>query len=66
MIQRVFDMFVYNWNTDINDSIRAKCYIFYAVFRFQPYLNWKNIDKTRVALSRFRVLAYRLEVESGR
>ena len=66
VIQRVFDMFVYNWNTDINDSIRARCYILYADFSFQPYFNWINIDKTRVALSRVRVSAYRLEVESGR
>jgi len=58
--------FVYNWNTDINDSTRARCYILYADFRFQPYLNWINIDKTRVALSLLRVSAYRLEIETGR
>ena len=59
-------MFVQNWNTDINDSIRARCYILYANFRFQSYLNLNNIEIFRVALSRFRVSAHRLEVETGR
>ena len=53
-------MFVHNWNTDINDSTRARCYILYADVRFQPYLNLTNIEKYRVALSRFRVPAHRL------
>ena len=59
-------MFVQNWNTDINDSTRTRCYILYADFRFQPYLNLINIENFRVALSRFRVLAHRLELETGR
>ena len=42
-------MSVHNWNTDINDSIRAWCYILYADFRFQPYLNLINIEKIHVA-----------------
>ena len=58
--QRVFDMFVQNWNTDINDSTRTRCYILYADFRFQPYLYLINIEKNRVALSCFRVSAHRL------
>ena len=37
-----FYMFVQNWNTDINNSTRARCYILYADFRFQPYLNLIN------------------------
>jgi len=45
----VFDMSVHNWNTDINDLIRARCYILYADFRFQPYLNLINIEKNHVA-----------------
>ena len=64
--QRVFGMCVRNWNTDINDSIRARCYSVYADFRFQPYLNLINIENIRVALSRFRVSAHRLENETGR
>ena len=65
--QRFFYMFVQNWNTDINDSTRTRCYILYADFyRFQPYLNLINIEKIRVALLCFIVSAHRLEVETGR
>jgi len=46
-----FDMFVHNWNTDINESIHARCYTLYANLRLQPYLNLINIEKNRVALS---------------
>ena len=59
-------MFVQNWNTGINDSTIARCYILYADFRFHPYLNLINIETNQVALSRFRVSAHRLEVETGR
>ena len=59
-----FDMFVQNWNTDINNSTRAKCYTLYAEFRFVPYLNLINIENIRVALSRFRDSVHRLEVET--
>ena len=56
--QRVFYMFVQNWNTDINDPTRVMCYILYA--------NLINIGNNCVELARFRVLAHRLEVETGR
>ena len=36
------------------------------ILGFQPYLNLINIEQFRVALSRFRVSAHRLEVETGR
>jgi len=38
-------MFVHNWNTDINDSIHARCYMLYAELRFLPYLNLINIER---------------------
>jgi len=53
-------------SNDINDSTRARCYMLYDDFRFQPYLNLTNIEKNRVALSRFRASAHRQEVETGR
>ena len=43
--QRAFDMFVQNWNTDINNSTRARCYTLYADFRLQSYLILINIEK---------------------
>ena len=65
-VNQVFYMFVQNWNTDINKTTRARCYTLYDDFRFKPYLNLINIEKVRVALSRFRVSAHRLDVETGR
>ena len=59
-------MFVYNWNTDVNDSTCARCYVLYAYFMFPPYLSLINIEKVRVSLSRVRVSAHRLEIETGR
>ena len=38
-------MFVQNWNAYINDFTCARCYILYANFRFQPYLNLIHIEK---------------------
>ena len=64
--QRVFYMFVQNWNTDINDSICVRYYFLYAKFMFQSYLNPINLYNNCVALSRFRVSANRLEVKTGR
>jgi len=57
-------MFVHNWNTEINDSTHARCYILYADLRFQQYLNLINIEKNHIALSHFRVSSHRLEVET--
>ena len=57
-------MFVHNWNSDVNDSTRARCYVVYANFRFQPYLSLINIQKVCVSLSRFRVSVHRLEIET--
>jgi len=31
-------MFVHNWNTDINDSTRARCYIVFTWMSFVPWL----------------------------
>jgi len=64
--QSGFDIFVQNWNTDVNDSTRARCYVLYAYFRFQPYLSLINIERVRVSLSHFRVSAHRLESITGR
>ena len=64
--QRVFDLFVQNWNTDINNSTRARCYILYSNFRFQPYLNLIKTERFRVASSHFKVSAHMLDVETGR
>ena len=64
--QRVFDMFVKNWNVYINDSNRARCYNVYANLRFHPYLNLIHIEQNCVLLSCFRVSAHMLEVETDK
>ena len=58
-------MFTQKWNTDINYSTHARCYVLYAYFKFEPYLSLMNIAKVRVSLSRVRVSAHRLEIETG-
>ena len=64
--QRVIDMFVHNWNTDVNDSTCARWYVLYAEFMFPPCFSLINIEKVCVSLSRFRVSAHRqTEMSSG-
>jgi len=48
--QRVFGMFVQNWNTNKNDSTRARCYNVYANLRFQPYLNLIHIEHVCIVM----------------
>lgn len=64
--QRLTDNFIQNWNSRINDSSRALCYKNLSSFSFKPYLEIVTIKKFRIALSRLRTSAHRLEVESGR
>ena len=66
VLNRELLMFVKNRNAYINDSTRARCFILYGNFRFQPYLNLIHIETNRVLLSCFRVSAHRLEVETGK
>ena len=58
--------FIQNWYSNVNESTRAKSYALYSNFQLQPYLNNINIDKFRIALSRLRLSAHRLEIETGR
>ena len=51
---------------ELNDLTRAITYRLYATFQLQPYLLDVNIAKYRIALSRLRVSAHRLEIEAGR
>ena len=64
--QRIYDNYNQIWNSDLQNSSRAKTYRLYSDFVFQPYLNSIKIDKFRIALTRFRVSAHRLEIEAGR
>jgi hypothetical protein len=59
-------MFLQTWSSEMENTTRGRSYSLYSIFKFQPYLNVVNISKFRIALTRFRVSAHRLEVESGR
>jgi hypothetical protein len=64
--QRVRDNFMQNWQDEINNSTRADCYRLYSNFSFKSYLDTLNICKFRYDLTRFRLSAHRLYIETGR
>lgn len=64
--QRVGDVFRQNWHSRLENSTRARCYIAFADFQYQNYLDVLNITKYRENLSRLRLSSHRLEVEVGR
>jgi hypothetical protein len=59
-------MFLQNWSCEMQNTTRGGSYSLYSSFKFQPYLNVVNVSKFRIALTRLRVSAHRLEVEAGR
>jgi len=64
--QRISDMFLQTWSSEMENTTRGRSYSLYSIFKFQPYLNVVNISKLRIALTRLRVSAHILEVEAGR
>ena len=64
--QRLNDNFIQNWSSRIHDSSRAISYKHISVFGFNPYLEFVNVKKFRIALSRLRMSSHRLAIESGR
>ena len=64
--QRVRDIFVQNWISELDNSSRALFYRSFANFKFQSYLEFISVKKFRVALSKLRVSSHRLECEAVR
>ena len=64
--QRLKDHYCQGWNNELENSSRARMYRLFGNFVYQPYLDLIQVEKFRVALTRFRVSAHRLAVESGR
>ena len=64
--QRVKDNFVQDWHSRLEKSSRARCFLTFANFQYQKYLDVVNIVKYRKNLSRLRLSSHRLEVEVGR
>ena len=63
---RTNDQFIQNWNSQLDNSSRAKTYCLLAKFSFKPYLDIINVKKFRFELTRLRVSSHRLAVETGR
>ena len=54
-------------NYRVSDSTRARFYVNLSNnFEYKPYLDFFNIKKFRIALTKFRVSSHRLSVEVGR
>lgn len=65
--QRIFDNYYQSWYSDINNSPRLQSYcIFKHNFDREIYLECIYERKYLIALSRFRVSAHHLFIESGR
>ena len=63
---RVKDIFIQDWHSRLDNSTRARCFITFAKFQYQQYLDILNIEKYRKSLSKLRLSSHRLEVEVGR
>ena len=65
--QSLYDQFFQGWYSDINLSNKLETIkSLNKVFEFEKYLNCINVDKHRIALSRFRCSAHKLLIEEGR
>ena len=64
--QRLKDIFIQNWSGRFYNSSRALFYRNIACFKFQPYLDICSVNKFRFSLSKLRMSAHRLSIESGR
>ena len=60
------DVLTQDWHSRLENSTRARCFLTFADFKYQEYLDVLNIMKYRKSLSRFRLSSHRLEVEIGR
>lgn len=64
--QRLNDTYIQNWNASIDESSRATTYKLFSDFGFKDYLKIIKIRKFRIALTRLRLSAHRLSIETGR
>ena len=67
VIQTVYDQFCQNWYSEL--ALSSKLDILKTLnkcFNFEKYLSCLNIEKHRIALTRFRCSAHKLMIEEGR
>ena len=64
---RVKDIFIQNWNTELSTITKLDVYRMYKTdFLCENYLNQIGRREYRIALTRLRCSAHKLEVEQGR
>ena len=63
---RVKDIFIQDWHSRLENSLKARFYSTFDNFKYQHYLDCITLDKFRLILSRYRVSSHRLEIEAGR
>ena len=64
--RRLNDKFIQLWNSQLENSSRAKTYTLFTIFSFKSYLDLIYIRKFRTAFTRLRVYSHRLAIETGR
>jgi hypothetical protein len=64
--QRLTDNFIQKWQSELYESSRARTFVLFCNFQLQPYLTSVDVEKYRIAMSRFRMSSHRLRVETGR
>lgn len=64
---RILDIYKQCWYANINNSSRLETYcVFKHDFGLEDYLSIVNINKYRIALTKFRISSHNLEIEIGR
>ena len=65
--QRIFDMYLQKWYSDINNSSRMQTYsLFKHNFELEKYLKLNMEAKYKTAFARFRTSSHNLAIETGR
>lgn len=65
--QRIIDNYLQSWYSEVNNSSRLKSYsIFKHAFDLETYLKILPDGKYKIALTKFRISAHNLMIETGR
>ena len=66
-LERTKHVFVENWHTDLHDKPLLRSYKLYKnEFSSECYLDYINVPKFRISLSKIRASSHDLEIERGR
>ena len=64
--QRIKDIYIQDWDEQLNKLTRSSTYKAIRSFTFHPYLDTIKLKKTRTSISKIRLSSHRLEIEIGR